>query len=49
MNVGIVGFGSIGTEVAKALLKGVENFYLYKRIYIFNHIFLIHNGSLEIK
>ena len=29
MNVGIVGFGSIGTEVAKALLEGVENFYLY--------------------
>ena len=29
MNVGIVGFGSIGTEVAKALLKGVENFYQY--------------------
>ena len=29
MNVGIVGFGSIGTEVAKALIKGVENFYLY--------------------
>ena len=29
MNVGIVGFGSIGTEVAKALIEGVENFYLY--------------------
>ena len=29
MNVGIVGFGSIGTEVAKALLEGVESFYLY--------------------
>ena len=29
MNVGIVGFGSIGTEVAKALIKGVENFSLY--------------------
>ena len=29
MNVGIVGFGSIGTEVAKALIQGVENFYLY--------------------
>ena len=29
MNVGIVGFGSIGTEVAKALVKGVENFSLY--------------------
>ena len=29
MNVGIVGFGSIGTEVAKALIKGVENFCLF--------------------
>jgi aspartate dehydrogenase len=29
MNVGIVGLGSIGTEVAKALIKGVENFSLY--------------------
>ena len=29
MNVGIVGFGSIGTEVAKALIEGVENFSLY--------------------
>ncbi len=29
MNVGIVGFGSIGTEVAKALVNGVENFSLY--------------------
>ena len=29
MNVGIVGFGSIGTEVAKALINGVEDFSLY--------------------
>ena len=29
MKVGIVGFGSIGTEVAKALIKGVDNFSLY--------------------
>jgi aspartate dehydrogenase len=29
MNVGIVGFGSIGTEVAKALIKGVEDFSFY--------------------
>ncbi|MDG1465788.1 MAG: DUF108 domain-containing protein, partial [Alphaproteobacteria bacterium] len=29
MKVGIVGFGSIGTEVAKALIIGVENFSLY--------------------
>ena len=29
MNVGIVGFGSIGTEVAKALIYGVENFSFY--------------------
>jgi aspartate dehydrogenase len=29
MNVGIVGFGSIGSEVAKALINGVEDFYLY--------------------
>ena len=28
MKVGIIGFGSIGTEVAKALIKGVENFSL---------------------
>tara|TARA_B110000259_G_scaffold161204_1_gene185134 strand:- start:235 stop:1035 length:801 start_codon:yes stop_codon:yes gene_type:complete len=28
MKVGIVGFGSIGTEVAKALIAGVENFSL---------------------
>ena len=28
MKVGIVGFGSIGTEVAKALIKGVEDFTL---------------------
>ena len=28
MKVGIIGFGSIGTEVAKALIKGVENFCL---------------------
>ena len=28
MNVGIVGFGSIGTEVAKALIAGVDNFSL---------------------
>ena len=26
MNVGIVGFGSIGTEVGKALINGVEDF-----------------------
>ena len=29
MNVGIVGFGSIGSEVAKALINGVEDFSLY--------------------
>jgi aspartate dehydrogenase len=29
MNVGIVGFGSIGTEVARALINGVEGFSLY--------------------
>ena len=29
MNVGIVGFGAIGMEVAKALVKGVEKFSLY--------------------
>ena len=29
MNVGIVGFGSIGSEVAKALVNGVEDFSLY--------------------
>ena len=29
MNVGIVGFGSIGTEVARALINGVEDFSLY--------------------
>jgi aspartate dehydrogenase len=29
MKVGIVGFGSIGTEVANALIKGVDNFSLY--------------------
>ena len=29
MNVGIVGFGSIGTEVAKALIYGVEDFSFY--------------------
>ena len=29
MNVGIVGFGSIGTEVGKALINGVEDFSLY--------------------
>ena len=29
MNVGIVGFGSIGAEVAKALINGVEDFSLY--------------------
>ena len=29
MKVGIVGFGSIGTEVAKALIKGVEDFTLF--------------------
>ena len=28
MKVGIIGFGSIGLEVAKALIKGVENFTL---------------------
>ena len=29
MKVGIVGFGSIGTEVAKALINGVEDFSLF--------------------
>ena len=29
MNVGIVGFGSIGSQVAKALINGVEDFSLY--------------------
>ena len=28
MKVGIIGFGSIGTEVAKALISGIENFSL---------------------
>ena len=29
MKIGIIGFGSIGTEVAKALIKGVEDFTLF--------------------
>ena len=29
MKVGIVGFGSIGTEVARAIIKGVEDFTLF--------------------
>ena len=29
MKVGIVGFGSIGTEVARAIIKGIDNFSLY--------------------
>ena len=29
MKVGIVGFGSIGTEVAKSIIRGVENFSLF--------------------
>ena len=28
MKVGIIGFGSIGTEVARALINGIENFTL---------------------
>jgi glyceraldehyde-3-phosphate dehydrogenase/erythrose-4-phosphate dehydrogenase len=29
LKVGIVGFGSIGTEVARAIIKGVEDFSLF--------------------
>jgi aspartate dehydrogenase len=29
LKVGIVGFGSIGTEVARAIIKGIDNFSLY--------------------
>ena len=60
MKVGIIGFGSIGTEVAKALIKGVENFSLTgivsrsnenakKRIFHLKHEIMIYDLDNLIK